>query len=110
MAWKTDILFYFLAPNLLYVGCSGETWVYASFLNGRSRIWTKIYIFSSGVNKKGEFKFADGNGRPSKKGAWSEETFSITIRKTLSSRGLSQSKGACHSPKGLVTIPKGDCH
>jgi hypothetical protein len=28
--------------------------------------------------KKGEFKSAEGNGRPSKKDAWSVEKFSIT--------------------------------
>jgi hypothetical protein len=30
------------------------------------------------VKTKEEFKSAEGNGRPSKKDAWSEETFSIT--------------------------------
>jgi hypothetical protein len=35
-------------------------------------------IFFSGVKKKGDFKYAEGNGRPSKQGAWSEEKFVVT--------------------------------
>jgi hypothetical protein len=38
----------------------------------------KMCIFSSIVNKKGEMKSAEGNGRPSKKDAWSVENISIT--------------------------------
>jgi hypothetical protein len=62
----------------MYVGCSGETCVYARCITDRVCICIKMCIFGFGVNKKGDFKSAEGNGRPSKQATWSEEKFVVT--------------------------------
>jgi hypothetical protein len=62
----------------MYGGCSGPTDVYVSCITRRSFIWTKICIFSAGVNKKGNLNLQGGDERQSKQDAWSEEIFSIT--------------------------------
>jgi hypothetical protein len=62
----------------MYAGYSGATCVYACCITDMVHICVKMCIFGSGMNKKGHFKFADGNGRPSKQVAWSEAKFVVT--------------------------------
>jgi hypothetical protein len=61
----------------MYVGCNGETCVYMSCLTV-ARVYGKKLYFLLWSEQKGEFKSAEGNGRPSKQDAWSVEKFSIT--------------------------------
>jgi hypothetical protein len=53
VTWKPDLIFYFLAQIPIYLSCSGEKSVYASFKEVRERICGKIYIFGFGFIKKG---------------------------------------------------------
>jgi hypothetical protein len=50
---KLDFILYFLAQIPMYVGCSGAANVYTSCIEDRECICGKIYIFGSGLIKKG---------------------------------------------------------
>ena len=41
-------------------------------------VYVKKYDFLALGSTKGDFKSVEGNGRPSKKDAWSEEKFVVT--------------------------------
>jgi hypothetical protein len=78
MAWKPDIF-------LIFEHKTRCTWVVmeqpvytCKLSNCGPRICDKNLNFYSGVNKMGELESAEGNGRPSKKDAWSVEKISIT--------------------------------
>ena len=62
----------------MYVGCGGETRIYSCCIIDRAHICGKMCIFGSVMKKKGDFKSVEGNGRPSKQVAWSEENFVVT--------------------------------
>jgi hypothetical protein len=53
VTWKPDINFHFGAKILMYMGCSGATYVYACCIVGKVYTCGKICIFSSGIYKQG---------------------------------------------------------
>jgi hypothetical protein len=61
----------------MYTGCNGETCVYLSCLTV-GHVYGQKYIYLVLELAKWEFKSEKGNGRPSKKDAWSVEKIAIT--------------------------------
>jgi hypothetical protein len=53
VTWKLDLILYFIAQIPIYMSCSGEASIYAYCITDRERICGKMYVFSSGFNKKG---------------------------------------------------------
>jgi hypothetical protein len=67
----------------MYMGCSGETCVYACFLTNRACICGKMCFFGSGRYKKRTSSLHREIERPFKKVAWGEEKFVVTKGNTL---------------------------
>ena len=53
VTWKPNTIFHFWAQILMYVGCSGEAYVYSCCIVGKVRTCGKKCIFISGICKKG---------------------------------------------------------